>query len=203
MARPRTVSDEQILEATRRLIRAGGPQVPVEAIAAEIGVSGQAVLRRFGSRNRLVVEAFGPPPMQDLLTAVQNGPDQRPLADQLTDLARDLAGLLATQAQDFAILRWTPADIKDSLVSPGTDPPPLVAVRSVTAWLERSAEQGLVRTDIDLESAALAFLGALQVRAILHFVIGRSPGQADDETYIASVVDLFSRAIGKPGTKQP
>lgn len=203
MARPRTVSDEQIIEATRRLIRAGGPQVPVEAIAAEVGVSGQAVLKRFGSRNRLIIEAFRPPPMQDLLTAMQNGPDERPLSDQLTNLAGDMDGLFATQAQDFAILRWTPAEIKESLVPPGTDPPPVTAIRFVTAWLERSAEQGLVRTDIDLESAALAFLGALQVRAILHFVVGRSPAQADDETYIASVVDLFSRAIGKPDTTQP
>lgn len=196
MARPRTVSDEQIIEATRRLIRAGGPQVPVEAIAAEVGVSGQAVLKRFGSRSRLVLEAIRPPPMQDLLTAMQHGPDERPLSDQLTDLAGDMAGLFATQAQDFAILRWTPTDIKESLVPPVTDPPPVTAIRAVTAWLQRGRERGLVGTDIDLESAAL------QVRAILHFVVGRSPAQADDQAYISSVVDLFSRAIGKPDTTQ-
>jgi AcrR family transcriptional regulator len=55
MARPFTVSDEQIIEATRRLTRARDPQVSVEAIAADVGVSGQAVLKRFGSRN------FAPP----------------------------------------------------------------------------------------------------------------------------------------------
>lgn len=198
MARPRTVSDERIIEATRRLIRAGGPQVSVEAIAADVGVSGQAVLKRFGSRNRLLTEAFRPPPIDDLLAAIQAGPDERPLPEQLTDLARLLADLFATQAQDFAILRWTPSDIKESLLPPDTEPPPVTVIRSVAAWFERGAERGLVRTETDLESAALAFLGALQVRAILQFVLGRAPGQADDEAYLTSVVTLYSSALGQP-----
>jgi AcrR family transcriptional regulator len=198
MARPRTVSDEQIIEATRRLTRARGPQVSVEAIAADIGVSGQAVLKRFGSRNGLLIRAFQPPPMPDFLTTIGNGPDTRPFATQLSDLARDMAGLFAAQAQDFALLRWTPAEIKESLMPPGTEPAPVVAVREVTAWLERCATAGVIRRGIDFESAALAFLGALQVRAVLEFVVGRSFGHSDDETYVASVVDLFTRATANP-----
>jgi hypothetical protein len=46
-------------------------------------------------------------------------------------------------------------------------------VREVTAWLERCATAGVIQRGIDCESAALAFLGALQVRAVLEIVVGR------------------------------
>ncbi|WP_380169652.1 TetR/AcrR family transcriptional regulator [Jannaschia sp. R86511] len=192
------MSDEQITDATRRLIRAGGPQVSVEAIAAEVGVSGQAVLKRFGSRNALLIHAFQPPPMPAFLSTIDDGPDDRPFATQLHDLARDLTGLFATQAQDFAILRWTPVEIRESLMPPGTEPAPVVAVRQVTAWLERCTTAGHIRQDVDCEAVALAFLGALQVRAVLEFVTGRPPGHADDATYLATVVELFTRATARP-----
>lgn len=199
MARPRTVSDEQIIEATRRLARLHGPQVSVDAIATDIGVSGQAVLKRFGSRKALLVQAFRPPPMPQVLTTIHDGPDGRPFATQLSELAHDMTALFAAQAQDFAVLRWTPADIRESLMPPDTDPTPVVAVKLVTSWFQRCTQAGLARPYIDCESAAIALLGALQIRAVLEFSVGQKPGHADESVYVASIVDLFVHAVGHPG----
>jgi AcrR family transcriptional regulator len=195
MARPRTVSDEQILGAARQLIRTRGPNVPIEAIAAEVGVSQQAVLKRFGSRDRLLIETLRPPPTPAFFTALAEGPDQRPFIEQLTDICVAAAALVATQAQDFAALRWSSASIKDVLVPPDAPPAPLAAVQHVSSWLQRCADRRLIRHDIDAEATALALLGALQVRSLFAHLFDRSPIDADHDSFVAAVVDTFARGL--------
>jgi len=195
MARPRTVSDKQILDAARRLIRTRGPHVPVEAIAAEVGVSQQAVLKRFGSRDQLLIESLRPPPAPAFFAALEQGPDQRPFIEQLTDISAAVAGLIATQAQDFAALRWSSASIRDVLVPPDAPPAPLAAIQQVSAWLQRCAERGLIRHDVDAEATALALIGALQVRSLFDHLFDQPPIEADHLSYVAVVVDTFGRAL--------
>ncbi len=195
MARPRTVSDEQILDAARRLIRTRGPHVPVEAIAAEVGVSQQAVLKRFGSRDQLLIQTLRPPPTPAFFAALQEGPDQRPFVEQLADISVAVASLIATQAQDFAALRWSSASIKDVLVPPDAPPAPLAAVQQVSSWLQRCADRGLIRHDVDVEATALALIGALQVRSLFDHLFDQPPIDADHHSYVAVVVDTFARAL--------
>lgn len=195
MARPRTVSDEQILDVTRRLIRIRGPHVPVEAIAAEVGVSQQAVLKRFGSRDQLLVETLRPPRTPAFFATLQAGPDHRPFIEQLTDICVAAAAFVATQAQDFAALRWSSASIRDVLVPPEAPPAPLAAIEQVSSWLQRCADRELIRNDIDTQSTALALLGALQARSLFDHLFDRSPIDASHDTYVAAVVDTFARAL--------
>ncbi len=195
MARPRTVSDEQILDAARRLIRTRGPQVPVEAIAAEVGVSQQAVLKRFGSRDQLLIQTLRPPPTPGFFAALEEGPDRRPFVEQLTEISVAVAALIADQAQDFAALRWSSASIKDVLVPPGAAPAPLAAIQQVSSWLQRCAERGLIRRGVDAEATALALIGALQVRSLFQHLFDQLPIDADHDSYVAVVVDTFARAL--------
>lgn len=195
MARPRTVSDEQILDAARRLIRTRGPHVPVEAIAAEVGVSQQAVLKRFGSRDQLLIATLRPPPTPAFFAALEQGPDRRPFVEQLTEISAAVAALIVSQAQDFAALRWSSASIRDVLVPPDAPPAPLAAIRRVSAWLQRCAERGLIRHDIDAEATALALIGALQARSLFDHLFDQPPIDADHDSYVAVVVDTFERAL--------
>jgi AcrR family transcriptional regulator len=55
MARPRTVSDDAILDATEQALADGGTAFALGDVAARLGVSAQAVLHRFGSRHALVL----------------------------------------------------------------------------------------------------------------------------------------------------
>jgi AcrR family transcriptional regulator len=195
MARPRTVSDEQILDAARRLIRTRGPHVPVEAIAAEVGVSQQAVLKRFGSRDQLLVETLRPPPTPAFFTALEQGPDRRPFIEQLTEISAAVAALISTQAQDFAALRWSSASIRDVLVPPDAPPAPLAAIQQMSAWMQRCADRGLIRQDVDTEATALALIGALQVRSLFDHLFAQPPIDADNDSYVAVVIDTFDRAL--------
>jgi AcrR family transcriptional regulator len=54
VARPRTISDEQILSATATVIDRRGPEFTVADVAAQAGVSVGAVAKRFGSKSGLL-----------------------------------------------------------------------------------------------------------------------------------------------------
>ena len=57
MARPRTVSDELIHEATAEVIRRHGLKgTTLAAVAAEAGLSAAGLVQRFGSKRRLLLE---------------------------------------------------------------------------------------------------------------------------------------------------
>ena len=61
MARPRTITDEQILGTMRASVLEHGPAVSLDFVAEKLGVTGPALLKRFGSRQKLMIEALKPP----------------------------------------------------------------------------------------------------------------------------------------------
>jgi AcrR family transcriptional regulator len=80
MARPRTVSDQSILEAVGRAVSRLGPAaVGVRDVAAESGLAASTLMQRFGSRQQLL-RSFAE-------ARARRGPDafQRPKADRGSD----------------------------------------------------------------------------------------------------------------------
>lgn len=61
MARPRQISDEQILTTMCSCVLSHGPQVSLDLVAKELGVTGPALLKRFGTREELMLRALRPP----------------------------------------------------------------------------------------------------------------------------------------------
>ena len=88
MARPRQVSDVQILEAARACFLEHGASVSTTVIAKRLGVSQAALFKRFGTKEDLLVAALRPGPemVRELLDWLAEGPDERPIPEQLLDL---------------------------------------------------------------------------------------------------------------------
>jgi len=56
VGRPRLFSDDAIFQATRLILQRGGyPELTLEAIAHEVGCTRQALVRRFGSKQALIL----------------------------------------------------------------------------------------------------------------------------------------------------
>ncbi|MDQ1519233.1 MAG: hypothetical protein QOI55_306 [Actinomycetota bacterium] len=55
MARPRTISDDEIVAATVAAIEQHGPGLTLAEVAAQAGVSAAALVQRFGSKHALLV----------------------------------------------------------------------------------------------------------------------------------------------------
>ncbi|HIK90782.1 MAG TPA: TetR/AcrR family transcriptional regulator, partial [Planctomycetes bacterium] len=60
MARPRTISDDQILQTARECFLQHGPSVATDVIADQLGVSPQALFKRFHSKQDLMLAAIAP-----------------------------------------------------------------------------------------------------------------------------------------------
>ncbi len=77
--RPRRVSDDDILVAARRCLLQQGAAVSLDTIAHCVGVSGPAVLKRFGTKEQLVTRAL----LSDAPPDLSGGPEAGPLRPQL------------------------------------------------------------------------------------------------------------------------
>jgi AcrR family transcriptional regulator len=106
MARPRTVSDEELIAATVRLMSRLGPvRLTLAAVAAEAGVTAATLVQRFGSKRGLMLKIAA---------------DAAGSGDACFDMARaahpesPLAALIAAAAA-MAQMAATPEELANSL----------------------------------------------------------------------------------------
>jgi AcrR family transcriptional regulator len=176
MARPRVVSDEEILEAVREAVLNLGPTVSLDIVAERLGVTAPALLRRFGSRNDLLLAALRPEPRPPILDYIEAGPDARPLAEQLADLFTHSSLFFATTVPALTALRESGIPV-DALCR-GPDSAPLRVLKALTGWIERAQKRRLLSVT-DPQAAALAMLGSLQAPAFLrHLTNAHGPWDA-------------------------
>jgi hypothetical protein len=132
--------------------------------------------------------ALAPPAKPEWVSLAARPLDRRPVRAQLHELATAVHGFFVEMMPRFEVLQSCGMGPRAAR----GEPHPVRFLRTLTAWFARAAASGRVRPH-DSEAIALAFVGALQVRAWFQH-IKRSPdeGQA---TYVASVVDLIWGAI--------
>ena len=197
MARPRLVSDEQILDATRKAVLRDGPRASLDDIAGELGVTQPAILKRFGSRKALLVAALKPPDEPLWQAALEALPDDRPLKDQLEGLFAHIASILDDFIPCLAALRES--GISENKVFEGKAGP-RGAVLGFVRLVERMKTRGLVG-DVDAESAGIAMLGALQLRAFYNYLLKTDPTRKAQTAQARDLADFFTQTLGARPTK--
>lgn len=165
MARPRSVSDEDILHAARAVFLAEGPAASIQTIASRLGVSHAALFGRFGTKEHLMIAALGPPERLPFPEGTAEGPDERPARAQLVEIARALAGFFDAYVPGIAVLNAAGVTPQRAYAHRSV-PPPQAAQRALADWLRRADAQGKVRCQHP-DAAAIAMIGALHGRAFL------------------------------------
>ena len=142
MGRPRTVSDEDILEAARTVFLESGPAVSTQTIADRIGLSQAGLFKRFGTKQELMVAALIPaiPPFVSIVRAGPNAAE--PLRPQLQSIARDFAVFFRGMVPCIMVLKSSGIDLEEILRS-FEEPPPVMTRRLLTGYLQRAEEAGL------------------------------------------------------------
>jgi AcrR family transcriptional regulator len=192
MARPRLISDEQILATMRACVLEHGPHVSLEVVAGQLKVTGPALLKRFGSRRTLLIQALRPSQDPSVVATLSQGPDGRPLAQQLQQLLGELWDFVAEVLPCLAALRESgipPAEVFD----PRRDSP-LRFIKLVTRWLESARDEGLVEGE-GLEAAATALLGAVQTRIFTAHVMKHPLTARRRREYLEDLTQFFTRAL--------
>lgn len=185
MARPVTISDEQIIEAARALVTEHGAMATAQQIAARANVSEGTVFRRFRTKTELLQTVLGvePPqltaPFDALLGRVGKG---SPI-DNLREAGRAF-GDLRWRVESLSAARRTRAP---GLPLGGRDTKEKIT-RSVEAYLMEEVARGRV-LPLDAGLFATTFVSVL-------FGLELSPGR---ESMIDGVVGLLFRDLAPTG----
>ena len=193
MARTKTIPDTEVLEEARRCFLAHGPGVSTEVIAEALEISQPAIFKRFGTKKALMLAALLPPAVPAWVHALEDGPDDRPIVEQLREVIRQAAAFYAEVVPAMMVIRASGISHEELLAS-FKEAPPVVAKRTLIAWLLRSAERGLIRP-VDSEAAATMILGVLQCRAFMVEIAGHAPSRSSDEEYVDHLADLLVHGL--------
>jgi AcrR family transcriptional regulator len=193
MARPRLISDEQILATMKASVLERGPSVSLDVVAERLGVTTPALLKRFGTRQELMVSALKPPDHPAWLDLVERGPDDRPFAAQLEEVLTAITAFFSEAMPCWAALRES--GIPHHVLNPkGKLQPMQTGMRAISGWLERCKDKGYIATDA-IETHATALLGSLQIRAVMAHFSQKSFTPKSQATYVKELTQLFVRAL--------
>lgn len=193
MARPRTISDDQILETARECFFEHGPSVSTDVIAEQLGVSPQALFKRFRNKHELMLAAIAPSEQAPWIPLVNAGPDNRPLETQLTEILTQLADFFVDIARRMSVLRWSGMDPK-GLFDRFDEPPPLVDIRVLSGWFQRAAQRGLIR-NVDFSATAMLMLTSMHGPAMLTDMLGHHPTGHSREEYVQFMVETLLQGM--------
>jgi AcrR family transcriptional regulator len=205
MSRPRSVSDEQILQTVRRCALEQGANFSLDDVADRLGVSSPALLKRFGTRDRLVFAALKPP-SPDFLSALEQGPTHAPLRAQLKEILASFTGFFSQVFPCMMVLRES--NISWQKMSSLHDDAPTVAARkAIHGWLSRARKAGIVKAD-EVETAASAMIGAVIARIALDHISKIPLRSVEQSAFVEELASLFSRSLAtsdpehKPGRRK-
>lgn len=194
--RPQTVSNDKILKIAREIFLEQGPQVSVEIIAKELGLSQPALFKRFGTKRNLMLNSMKIPKRIEWFEKIEDGPDDRSFEIQLKEVSDSIALFLKSMQPVFQFLTTT--DISPlELMPEGEIPPPVKGLKKLTEWLERCYEKGLIRK-VDFRQAAMGVMGSIQFNAFAQTFIKTLKVNVDfpdKEESVDNMIDLFLNGL--------
>ncbi len=195
VGRPKEVTDLEILVVARRCFLERGAGVSAAEIARELGVSHTTLFNRFGSKEGLLIAALGPPEQVPWIDALEAGPDDRSVRDQLVEHAQGMSEYFRDLQAGLGVLQA--AGVHPGTACRGHADGPVRAFRALVAWLERAqTQERLARCDV--ETLASTILVSLQGSAFAARVCGVPAGAEDPDRYVERFIDLLWAGIGPP-----
>lgn len=198
MARPRLVSDGDILEAARACFVEHGPNVSTAVIAEQLGISQAALFKRFGTKQQLLVASLLPPEVPPFIEIVEAGPDDRPLPDQLREITEAMGDFFVEITPRMAVM-WASGLGVRNVMQCFDVPPPVRGLRALTGWFTRARDAGLVE-NCNPKANALMLMGSLQGRAFMTVLLG-DVATTDLDNYASTLADTMWRGIAPKEAK--
>jgi AcrR family transcriptional regulator len=178
----------------RKVFLEHGTQVPVAAVAKELGVSAATLFVRMGTKNKLISAAFWPPDPPVLKTLEERLPGSAPIEEPLIDILVAIAGFI--DAEIPATFTLYAAGLRPKTTDDFSDATPRRLRRALTKWLREAMRAGSV--DCDPRMAAETLIGTLEARA-MHAFLGKRPlPERDTRRFVRS---LFATVLGPQASR--
>ena len=195
MGRPKEVSDQEIVAAARRIFLERGASVSAVEIGRALGVSHTTVFNRFGSKEALMIASLGPPEGIPWIAAVNNGPDDRPIREQLVAHAKVIAAYFLDVHAGMSVLQSAGIS-KDRIFKP-EESRPAEAYAALSAWLHKAQRQKRL-AKCDVPTLSRMILSALQGWAFTAQVCGEPTSPLEYDRHIERFIALLWDGI-RPG----
>lgn len=167
-----------------------GPMVSLDLVAEQLGVTGPALLKRFGTRQNLFLKALQPD--EEGLQRVFS----HPLTD---DRVIVQLGQLITRLSDYfrAALPCAIALRSCGLAEELCEKRPLLlpAVDGATRWLEAMRDRGLIDRASSPSTTGTAIVGAVTTRLLAAYLRRKPWSAASQARYATELAELFARAL--------
>lgn len=195
MARPKSVSDEQVLEAARALFIELGHTAPIQTLAQRLGVSHAALFQRFGSKRALLIEAMRPSCDVRWPEEVAIGPTQEGLREELLALCESIWAFLMANLPRIRVLQAAGVLPEEIFAQGGVHP--FVACARVEEWLRRGVEAGLF-APCDTRAVAAGIVAAVFGRVQMSRLAASHSSASDALAQLGAIeglVEFFARGL--------
>jgi AcrR family transcriptional regulator len=195
MARPITITNEQILEAARTVFLKDGMNASTVEIARLAGVSEGSIFRRFTTKDALFRAAIKPPPVPSWVRELDLLSGQGEMRDNLIRIVREIIHF-AQERIPFAMLGWSHKPSSDS-VSPEEEAPIVRDSRRLARFLQQEVERGRLRP-CQVEMVARLLLGPC-LNLVLDSVVNKQPLTIEEiDRFTADLIETLWQGIAPP-----
>ena len=156
------------MRAARKIFLEHGTQVPVAAIAKELGVSPAAVFVRMGTKSKLISAALWPPDPAVLALLETGAIEAAQFERRLLDIVVDIA--VYTESEIPATFTLYAAGLRAKPGDDFSDVTPARLRRALTKRLREAVDAAVIRCDPRI--AAEVIIGTLEARA-MHAFLGK------------------------------
>jgi AcrR family transcriptional regulator len=194
LARPRQISDEALLEATRACVMEHGAAVSTTLIAEAVGVSQATLFKRFGTKEELLIAALAPDPAMVIpwMDLLEQGPEPGDFKPQLTRIVRAMVAFFEGMFPCMAALKAAGLmqHAIEHMRSMGRDAPPIRGRVAVEGWLSRAlaAEQ---LAPCDPQAVSVALTSAAMGLAYRRHMFEDLSGELSGERYADQIVEMI------------
>jgi AcrR family transcriptional regulator len=185
MARPKQVSDAQLLAMAHKVFLKEGPNAPVSLVARRLGVTAAALFHRVGSKDQLLTMAMAPPEppaIEILKKGYQTG---TPPAAQLVEILFGLVSYLTTVIPSGFCLQTGGVQYPPRNSSYSNYPYTLR--KCMASWLAQAQTAGGLRAG-DPEIMAEVMVGTLESRYTLAHLNRKKIPRQDSRKFVEAMV---------------
>jgi len=199
MARPKTISNEKILEKARELFLARGVSVTTAEIASAAGISEGTIFKRFPTKQALFFAAMGIDEFEDWAA------DLPSLAGKGT-VRKNLIGLAGRVMKVFQVLQpkmmmlWSSRHLNPKELHPlihGPDSPPRRNHAALAQYLRQEMALGRIRA-VDPDTVVDIFLGTIWKRTFFKSMGMHLYDPVSEEVFASNLVDTLWNGLTPP-----
>lgn len=201
MARTRTISDEQILEAALEVFLERGPQGTTAEIARRAGISEGTIFRRYDTKEELFIAAMSSWSGPDWLGLLEEMQGKGELEENLLRLAEAMLGFYEEMIPRISLSISCGEHIGELFRRLTGEPPVIKAIKKLTAYF--AAEQALGRVAAgDPEIMARIFMSTCFQQANFKHLQWNDWLPMPRQTFLRGVVNLLLRGVAPRGSQK-